>query len=1129
MRGLRVLLLGPGRLEFDGQPLTRLMPVKQQALVFFLAAAGVPVPRARLAPLLWGEMDEPAARANLRAALTRLRRWLPGALDIDDRQVAFAPGTPLAVDWHELVAALRDDAPRGAREAAAGLWRGPLLDGLDLVGSDEFERWLTQSRQRALRDAVALRRRLLSAAEADGDLDTAVAHARGLLEIDDADEPAHMALMRLLAASGRRTAALAQYEACRAALADRLGARPSADCYALYTRIHADAGQPATTPPPAGGNEGAAASPVPRPPMPAHGASLVGREAELALLVERLNDPECRWLTVTGPGGVGKTRLAEAAATRLAPRFRHGAAWFSGRDEGGALRDAETLAQQVLAAVGDDRFERSALLLVLDNLETVAGARTLAPLLAARVPGATVLATSRGRIGGAREWLLELGGLSLARDADDRAASSPAARLLVTCVQRLVPDLDLAADADAIERIAARVGGLPLALEMAAHAVRREGAAAVARRLDEHPGDAAALEDPDRDPADRHHSIAQVMDDAWSRLDTSTRQAALRLAALPAAADAALARAVGVGDDALATLRDHAWLQRDGGEALVMHPLQQDFLRRQPQAAAEGATVRQAMVAHLQALLPAVEPFGDLPPPPRAELLALAARTPALLLSDAVAATGAGGAADDHVRLVDGAVALLAHADRQAEAASLLANAAGRADLPRWQAAGWALRRGELLNGCGASAAAQRAYQQGLALLGLGDFEPDAAMLALQAATRIVVRRGWPPAGHPARRPFERLLLRSLVLFGAMLLFVPDPQPMVRASVLADVVARRGGRRPEREVTRLVQAWGAALFGHPRLARRLAAALPRRRPLDDNPRLELSARLGPAALQFALGDWGGLTAVFDEAADSWAAWHSGRHEMECRSLAAKLAFYEGRLDDAWQRFAALTEASMRRPGDAWRAWGPFGQAEVALCQGRLEGAAIEALFRRGEVLLTEMESVDAAYTIRRHGLAGRLAWRRGDAAAAREAVLAGCAAAARLRRCGFWAHEGYAGIGETLAALRVHEAHQGGAPALLDHAWKTLDTALSAHERRFPPARALHERLAGMYAAAAGDAAAAAARLQRAVALAEASGMRVELARACDGLARAETGADWGKRAGRLWREMGAHEAAASG
>ena len=238
MRGLRVLLLGQGRLEFDGQPLTRLMATKQQALVYLLAAAGEPLPRARIAALLWGEHDEAAARASLRVALTRLRRWLPGLLDIDDHEVAFAPDAPLWVDWQVLRAALSADVDTATRETAAQLWRGPLLDGLDIAGSDGFEHWLAQSRQRALQDAQALRRALLAQHEARGDTEAAIVHARGLLEIDETDEPAHMALMRLLATLGRRTAALAQYEACRAVLLERLGARPSAACYALYAQIH---------------------------------------------------------------------------------------------------------------------------------------------------------------------------------------------------------------------------------------------------------------------------------------------------------------------------------------------------------------------------------------------------------------------------------------------------------------------------------------------------------------------------------------------------------------------------------------------------------------------------------------------------------------------------------------------------------------------------------------------------------------------------------------------------------------------------------------------------------------------------------------------------------------------------
>src|SRR5690606_35487136 len=98
MRGLRVLLLGRPRLELDGQALAADLPRKHQALVFYLAAVGRPTPRAELASLLWEDLDEAAARGNLRTALMRLRRSLPGVLAVDGRQVEFDPVLPLHVD-----------------------------------------------------------------------------------------------------------------------------------------------------------------------------------------------------------------------------------------------------------------------------------------------------------------------------------------------------------------------------------------------------------------------------------------------------------------------------------------------------------------------------------------------------------------------------------------------------------------------------------------------------------------------------------------------------------------------------------------------------------------------------------------------------------------------------------------------------------------------------------------------------------------------------------------------------------------------------------------------------------------------------------------------------------------------
>ena len=1158
MQGLHVSLLGQGRIEFDGQALTRLLAPKHQALVFVLAADGVAWPRRRLAALLWGELDEAAARGNLRGALSRLRRWLPEVLAIGAHDVGLADQASVHVDLQALRRAQDPARPHAERVAAAAAWRGPLLDGFDVGAAEAFEDWLAAARQHARRDIVALRHDLRERAEAAGQADEAITHAQALLDVDDADEGAHMALMRLLAASGRRTAAIAQYDACRAALAQRLGARPSAACHALYVRIHADdagaaARAAAAARDAASGDTGvmatspAAASPVPSPhleSMPEPGAvsaampaptlevpsPLIGREQELVLVAQRLAEPTCRWLTIVGPGGVGKTRLALAAAAAHGATQRHGVLMLSGRDDaGGALQDAQTLLQQVLARIGVDRSAPGALLLVLDNLETVPLAVRFEPLLRERAPGVSVLATSRKRIGGGREWLLELEGLSLRRRDPQRPASSDAAVLFSAAAQRLVPGFDPQADPASgatVERICALVGGLPLALEMAARGVHLAGAAAVAERL----AAGVPLADADRDPADHQRSLDRVMEDSWALLDDGPRLAALRLAQLPGSFDLALAQAIDADAAALTTLREQGWLRRDvdaGQDGwLTLHPLQQAWLRRHAEPALAGE-IATAVAAWLDVRMPQPAPFGDLDAgsvPALADAAAASAPVLRFAAQQLIAAADAAALA----RWIDAAAALLQRAGRLAEAAALVGEALARTDLPRWRVAGWRLRRAELLDGHGAATAALRERPLAWRALGLPDLAGEDAGWGdvVRATFRLRRRLDWPPAGR-ARDAFGALLSLGAIHAANALTFLPDPAPMMRAGALADA-ACRAARLPA-VVPRLVAAWGAISLGHPALARRQARAVLEPRALPEMPSRGLTALVatGRAGMRLALGDWVGLAPEIDRTAEDLRALQWGRQEVEVRSLGAKLAFYQGRLAEAWDRFAQMSELGLQRPGEAWRAWGPVGQCEVGLCLGDLDEALLQGLFERASLLLTEMENVDAAYVLRRHGLAARLAWRSGDPEAALDAVRAGSAAAARTRLFGFWAHEGLAGLGDTLVALAAPAGAAGARPPpLANAAWSALAPALRAHVRRFPPGASLLARIEGGMAVAAGRADAGRAMLSRAVALAERQSARVDLARACEAMAAAEPDAGGAgpsaRRAAAIWNSMGA-------
>lgn len=294
-----------------------LTSTKSQALLFYLAVTGRAHTRSALATLLWGDLSDAAARANLRKALHDLRPDMAPYLLIERDLVALAEGADCWVDAVEFEAMLRSTPPMDTVAAlrAADLYRGDFLEGFYVRNAPDFEDWWLTERGR-LRDLMLGALRALADHQAQaGHLDEAIASTRRLLELEPWREAAHRRLMTWLALSGQRSAALAQYGICRRVLADELAVEPAEETTALYDRIRGGDLAPARPPriqpleiepnSPAFLDREAEIMPCPREPF-------VGRDPQLHRLdgfLEATLAGQGQVAFVRGEAGWGKTRL----------------------------------------------------------------------------------------------------------------------------------------------------------------------------------------------------------------------------------------------------------------------------------------------------------------------------------------------------------------------------------------------------------------------------------------------------------------------------------------------------------------------------------------------------------------------------------------------------------------------------------------------------------------------------------------------------------------------------------------------------------------------------------------------------------------------------------------------------
>jgi len=315
----RLRLLGPVQVERDGEPVGGFESRKALALLGYLAVHDGPIPREQLVDLLWGDKPEARGRANLSWVLNRISSLLPGYVEADRHTVGFQPGSPYWLDT-DAFEGLETQGEPASLVAAVELYRGEFLEGLYLHGCPEFEIWLVAERERWRQRVAQVLGKLVRHYGQPGQVEQGLGYARRLLALEPWREETHRQVMRLLAWSEGRGAALAQYETCCRILAEELGVEPAAETTRLYQQIRDGELEIPPAPPDAFPDLPA------QPPSflldeerPAERPVFVARERELAQLdghLEKALAGRGRVVFVTGGAGRGKTALIQEFARR---------------------------------------------------------------------------------------------------------------------------------------------------------------------------------------------------------------------------------------------------------------------------------------------------------------------------------------------------------------------------------------------------------------------------------------------------------------------------------------------------------------------------------------------------------------------------------------------------------------------------------------------------------------------------------------------------------------------------------------------------------------------------------------------------------------------------------------------